>query len=244
MNPLNLTLSVLIFLIVGAVHAQESNQLLRGTEHGNGGDPAELAEFTGRNGERLSSWATVKIDLINGLEADQHKSLDLKGVDPEIFKLRVLKALRETAVEFKDDPIVIEGVERACKNYSNSRGTNIQCNPAKYASEMKIFTTEEQYRLVAHEYFSAAGFEPNSYGLSSYPYSSQVSSSLRNVVVKRWHVPSSQTTDDHAQLSTLVSSCKIRSSSGNWGYVIHVGNPESQAGDIEIYQRGSFAKFV
>ncbi len=53
---------------------------------------------------------------------------------------------------------------------------------------MKNYDSETQYKFIAHEYLALAGFEPNSYGISDYPISSQISASLQRVQVKRWGV--------------------------------------------------------
>ncbi len=156
---------------------------------GNGGGASELSEFTGRNGEHLQSWYQVKQDLINGLMLNRHTSLDLHGINADEFKTKALRALREVSVEFVAKKIVINGVTRSCRNSVTPPSLpKIVCDPETYVKEMQNYTSEEQYRLIAHEYLGAAGLEPNQYGLSDFPFSSQISMSLKNVQVKRWGV--------------------------------------------------------
>ena len=154
---------------------------------GNGGDPNELSSFTGKNGENLPSWYVIKSDLIAGLNLNKHLQIDLKGINPADFKAKALTTLLTTRVEFKNEWIRINEVDRPCKNFIDAALTpHIQCNPTQYVAAMALLTSEEQYKLVAHEYFSAAGLEPNQYGISDYPFSSQISASLHHVVLNLW----------------------------------------------------------
>lgn len=175
------TLNLLLSPIAISAHAQAD----RG---GNGGDPNELAEFTGRNGEHLQSWYGVKQDLIRGLENDQHLSLNLKNISADEFKTKALHSLKTVKVEFNDQKIEINGVQRPCRNFNLNGEARIECNTATYVSSMSNYSSEEQYQLVAHEYLGAAGIEPNTDGLSDYPISSQISKSLQQVTVKKWAV--------------------------------------------------------
>lgn len=177
------TLNLLLSPIAISAHAQAD----RG---GNGGDPNELAEFTGRNGEHLQSWYGVKQDLIRGLENDQHLSLNLKNISADEFKTKALHSLKTVKVEFNDQKIEINGVQRPCRNFNLNGDARIECNTANYVSSMSNYSSEEQYQLVAHEYLGAAGIEPNTDGLSDYPISSQISKSLQQVTVKKWAVSS------------------------------------------------------
>lgn len=156
---------------------------------GNGGDPNELAEFEGKNKQHLDSWYTIKMDLIRGLEQNQHLQLDLHGIDPARFKADVLNALRTAKVEWDDREIIVDGVPRPCMNYKDPLGNlRIHCNQTTYAAAMKNYDAETQYKNEAHEYFAVAGFERNSYGVSDYPISSQISARLRKVESMRWAV--------------------------------------------------------
>ena len=181
-----------LLLVVGNAYANCGDSHIvakakEGGHSGNGGDPAELAEFTGKSGEKLESWYTVKQDLIKGFELGKHTEIDLGKFDKEIFKNQALEALRCAKVEWDDLPIVVEGVARPCENYTDSEGKKrIHCNRGEYASAMKNYDAETQYKMIAHEYFGAAGLEPNRYNVSDYPFSSQISQKLKKVTVKRW----------------------------------------------------------
>ena len=156
-------------------------------EGGNGGDPNEVAEFAGLNGQHLDSWYNVKQDLIVGLELDRHHELKLAAVNTEQFKEKFISAIKTAKIKWDDVKIVVDGVERSCENYIDSKRVNrIHCNQTFYASAMKNYDAETQYKFIAHEYLSLAGFEHNAYGVSDYPISSQISASLRTVQVKRW----------------------------------------------------------
>ena len=155
---------------------------------GNGGDPNEVAEFTGLNGQHLDSWSSVKGDLIQGFESNRHRDLDLKGIDADSFKAQALDALHVAKVEWDEKEIMIQGVKRPCENFKDQLGLHIHCNQNAYASVMKNYDSETEYKMIAHEYLSLAGLEPNTYGLSDYPFSSQISSKLQLIEVKRWAV--------------------------------------------------------
>ena len=138
-------------------------------ETGNGGDPNELAEFDGMGGEHLESWYSVKQDLIHGFDLGRNQELDLGKINPQGFKDGVLKTLRTVRVEFDDQEITINDVPRPCENYTDaSAQKRIHCNTKNYVAAMQNYTSETQYKMIAHEYFSAAGFEPNRYGISDY----------------------------------------------------------------------------
>jgi hypothetical protein len=160
-----------------------------GNGAGNGGDPNELTEFTGLNGEPLDSWYAVKADLIRGFENDRYLELDLGKLDKSKFKADVLNALKFIQVEFDQKPIRIGDISRPCENYVDASGKkHIHCNQDAYVSAMKNYSSETQYKMVSHEYFSVADYEPNQYGVSDYPYSSQIAKRLQNVTYKKWAV--------------------------------------------------------
>lgn len=154
----------------------------------NGGDPNELATFIGKDGEYLDSWASVKEDLIMGLRLNQHRALDLKGMDADVFKEKALKALYNAKIQFDQNAIQVSDVDRPCENLSNSNGLLIHCNGNAYAAAMANYSAETQYQMVAHEYLSLAGLEPNINGASDYRFSAQISKNLRETFVKRWAV--------------------------------------------------------
>ena len=101
-----------------------------------------------------------------------------------------MDALHHAKVEWDDKDITIQGVKRPCENFKDQEGLHIHCNQSVYASAMKNYDAETEYKMIAHEYFSLAGLEPNSYGLSDYPFSSQISAKLQLIEVKRWAVKS------------------------------------------------------
>ncbi len=161
--------------------------LKEGGHSNNGGDPFELAELTGKNGSRLSSWYSVKMDLIQGLEMGRHHSINLYEWTPETFKEKLLYSLKSTAVEFRHEWIQVNGVDRPCKNYRiGEKNYRIQCNPAQYLPATEKLSIEEHVKFIAHEYMSAAELEPNRYGLSDFRFSEQISRNLEQVTVRRW----------------------------------------------------------
>ena len=181
--------AMLIATTLGMTAAQVHAQEVR-----NGGDPNELAEFTGLNGERLESWYAIKKDLLKGLMLNRHLEIDLGEISPEKLKIELTEALK-TKVEFDNSAILVDGVSRPCENIVKTNGEKrIHCNIQAYASAMMNYTSETQYKMVAHEYLGIAGFEPNRYELSDYPLSSQISNSLRSVEVKKWGVVNKQET--------------------------------------------------
>jgi hypothetical protein len=100
-----------------------------------------------------------------------------------------MNALKTTVLDFGDQKIEIAGARRACRNWVEASGVGrIYCDLPYLIETMKLFDSEAQYRFIAHEYLSVAGLEPNEYGSSAYPYSSQISKSLRTVESKRWGI--------------------------------------------------------
>ena len=198
----------IIFMII-SITSTHSFAQVGGT---NGGDPNELSVFKGRDGKVLPSWYTVKYDIYTGLMLNKHLQIDLKGWNPDVFKAKALASL-VTPVEFKDEWIIVNNVDRPCKNFEDlQKNHHIQCNPLQYVASMKNLTAEEQYKLVAHEYFSSAGLEPNSYGISDYPFSSQISATLHSVTFNLWALASNLETAQScaltSQLSPVGTQCK------------------------------------
>ena len=66
--------------------------------HVGGGDPNELAEFTGKGGVHLESWYSVKQDLIEGLLKNRHLALNLGEIDANAFKAEFLATLLSAKV--------------------------------------------------------------------------------------------------------------------------------------------------
>lgn len=153
---------------------------------GNGGDPNELAEFTGSNGQHLDSWSAVRQDFIRWLEKDKYLELELGGINKAEFKTKMLDAFRSTKIQWDDLPITVDGTPRPCENFTDLQNVRrIHCNQTNYASAMKNYDSETQYKMIGHEYFGVAGYEPNSYGVSDYPLSNQISKKLKEVTIKR-----------------------------------------------------------
>lgn len=180
--------AVLALLFATAANAQVKPSRAEGG-HVGGGDPNELANFVGLDGVQLDSWYAVKQDLINGILMGRASQLDLGSIPLDYFSTTALDTLRMTKVMFDHEKIVVEGTPRPCENFHNDVGVKkIHCNVEDYIFVMANSTPETQYKFVAHEYFGAAGLEPNRYGVSDYPLSLQISDSLSQVVVKRWAV--------------------------------------------------------
>ena len=157
----------------------------------NGGDPNEVAEFVGVKGEHLPSWFEVKTDLIKGFDLNFYKELKLGNIDQKKFKADVLEALKTIPVEFDNKEIIVNGITRPCENYKDPEPTftkHIHCNSKAFADAMSNYSSETEYKMISHEYFSVSGYEPNEYGVSAYPLSSQISKKLKNVMVKKWAI--------------------------------------------------------
>jgi len=183
-------LSLAIFCLAANAQAQTREiSFSEGGHSGNGGDPNELAEFTGLNGEHLDSWFSVRGDLIHGLETDKFLELNLGTIDPLNFKLKTLNMLKTVKVEWDDTPIRVDGTNRPCENYTDKTEIKrIHCNQNEYAAAMKNYGSDTQYKMIAHEYFALAGFENNSYGISDYPLSSQIALNLHQFITKKWAI--------------------------------------------------------
>ena len=163
-------------------------------ETNNGGDPNELAEFTGSNGKHLDSWYSVKTDLLRGFLTDKYLELKLGEIDAKQLKKDMVLALQSTKVFFDNKPIVVKSSPKPCENFRRSGMRYIHCNFNVYTAMMKNYTPEEQYKMEAHEYFGVAGdkgYESDVAGISNYPLSSQISYSLQTVSVKKWAITGS-----------------------------------------------------
>ncbi len=197
---------------------------------GNGGSPFETAEFTGLNAEHLQSWYAVKQDLKAGFLINRHHDFELSEAAKEDFKTKVVSMIDRAKVEFVAHEVIVNGVKRVCRNYLALSGEGmIECDQNAYVAAMQKSSSEDQYRFIAHEYFSVAGLEPNQYGVSDYPFSSKVAKSLQSVFVKKWAVSDSEVT-----VPAVV--CSISSS----GSLLSI----ARSVDIEFYENEAFITFT
>jgi hypothetical protein len=92
------------------------------------------------------------------------------------------KQMAHAQLSCTDSVILVSGVEKTCKNFSDENGeSKILCNAKRFLET----SDEDQYVLVHHEYAGLSGFEVNDGADSQYQLSNQITGYLQNQVVKK-----------------------------------------------------------
>lgn len=140
-------------------------------EAGNGGDICE---------DRIKS---VGEDIASWIKAGGSQGLALpKGVSVSQYNDKMLKEIASAEISCVDSKIVVNGVEKTCKNFGADEGVpQIVCNSTRFMET----SDSDQYVLVHHEYAGLAGFEVNTGATSSYLISNQLSEYLVDETVKK-----------------------------------------------------------
>jgi len=149
---------------------------------GNGGDTCENRFNTIR--ENISSW--IKAGNYQELVFNENES-------SERYKKLMLTAIDSATVSCTTDKVIVNGVEKTCKNEKTISGTSmsILCNYDRFLNPHHDpeFTQKEeedsQYILVHHELAGLADFEVNFGKKSDYHLSNQISKKLEFLLVKK-----------------------------------------------------------
>lgn len=176
-NVLKSFTALTLITLLASLSALASNE--GGHGGGNGGDPNErrFKEIATDLSDWIISGGSAELKLPSAITHEVYKSKMLKYLNPGV-----------TPVAFTDKIILVQSVEKACKNYF--KRMNPKSTPAKYAPRIicnnKRFeeTSEhEKYRLVHHEYAGLAGFETTKNASSDYEISNQITDYLVETTV-------------------------------------------------------------
>lgn len=169
--------SISLLLTFAATASVDLEMKLGGdTDIGNGGDSCEEKILAIRND--LKSWIIAggpeNLTLPAGMTVYQYSNEMLNSIDTSIISCTA-------------HTIHIGNAEKTCKNYKDENQQNkIECNFDRFLKT----TSEDQYKLIHHEFAGIAGIETNAttgnnYEESNYIISNQLSAFLVDVVIKK-----------------------------------------------------------
>ena len=141
---------------------------------GNGGDACELRIHNIR--EDLKKW------IADG--GATHLKLPAT-LDADAYKKKITDAITDAEVSCTSDKLTLKGAEKTCLN-SVGGAVKITCNRDAFNATQE----SEQYVLIHHEYAGIAGIEVNAGAASDYLISKQLTSFLKDTVVKKLVIPS------------------------------------------------------
>lgn len=179
----------------------------------------------------------LRADLDRWVKQGGPKGLNFHGTstDLEKYSQAMSKVLVKNVVAVScispsigvPEPILVYGQPKTCKwSVSAANQKLIQCNSDRFLR----LTTEEQYRLIHHEYAGIAGVEPNNREHSDYTLSNQIGAFLRNQVVQRLSIR------PYSGRLTLINSDKTDSSRAAMDLILMLlGNPIVKDPFVESY---------
>ncbi len=169
------SLSLLLTISVSA-RVNLDMQLGGDTDIGNGGDSCEEKILAIRND--LKSW----------IIAGGPDSLVLPaGMSVYKYSTEMIEAIDSSIISCTANAIHIGNAEKTCQNYKDQNEENkIECNFERFLKT----SSEDQYKLIHHEFAGIAGIETNAttgnnYEESNYTISNQLSAFLVDVVIKK-----------------------------------------------------------
>ncbi|MFL5812786.1 MAG: hypothetical protein ACJ763_04360 [Bdellovibrionia bacterium] len=141
-----------------------------GAGSGGGGDICE------------NRFKTVRDDIASWINKNGSSGLELSsGTRTQRYNELMLKAIAEAKISCTDQPVMVEGAEKTCKNFVAGGASRITCNAKRF-----LDTDESsQYVLVHHEYAGLTGIEINVGENSDYSVSNQLSAFLVDELVKK-----------------------------------------------------------
>jgi hypothetical protein len=158
-------------------------------EKGNGGDICESRIIDIRND--IKKW------IEKGGSQQLHLPPNLTLAE---YNAKMLTAIKHTTVSCTDSHLSIGDSDKTCINYSLKENNTfmMKCNFARFQN------TDEsnQYKLVHHELAGVAGFEVNDgKDESKYDTSGQITKYLKNTVIKKLVITSSQKLSSESEIN-------------------------------------------
>ena len=159
------TALVISWLIFGS-----SRAFAAGHSEGNGGDACE---------NRIQ---TIRDDISGWIISGGSSALGLPvGISHQDYVASMGHVLKVATISCVQDPIIIGGAFKTCRNFVDAGVQRIECNFQRFAETSE----SDQYVLVHHEYAGLSGFEVNDGADSNYQISNQLSEILELQVVKK-----------------------------------------------------------
>lgn len=146
-------------------------ELKAGEKFGNGGDRCE------------QRFLEIQSDIQNWILKGGSSYLDLpENISEQEYNSGMLDAISDVTVSCTEKAVIVNDVEKTCKNQRGRRGSKILCNFDRFLNTVP----ESQYSLVHHELAGIAGFEVNDGKINSdYTISNQLSAFLDIIEVKK-----------------------------------------------------------
>lgn len=142
------------------------------SDKGNGGDICE------------DNFKIIRDDIKTWILRGGPSDLKLDGIKTSQYTGSMLNAIFTAKISCVSEKVYVGAAEKVCKNYIDNTGTfQIICNRQAFLE--LDYRVAEEYRLVHHEYAGLAGLEVTSEEGSDYRISNQITSYLKDQVVKR-----------------------------------------------------------